>query len=99
MNGAVQLPLDLPELGIDASGGTLVRRSVLPSGVRVLTERVPGSQSATVGFWVAVGSRDEQPVTYGSTHFLEHLLFKGTGTRHRHAQCTRHRRRVRLGGR
>ncbi|MFT4285304.1 MAG: pitrilysin family protein, partial [Protaetiibacter sp.] len=81
MNGAVQLPLDLPELGIDASGGTLVRRSVLPSGVRVLTERVPGSQSATVGFWVAVGSRDEQPVTYGSTHFLEHLLFKGTGTR------------------
>jgi predicted Zn-dependent peptidase len=81
MNGAVQLPLDLPELRIDASGGTLVRRSVLPSGVRVLTERVPGSQSATVGFWVAVGSRDEQPVTYGSTHFLEHLLFKGTATR------------------
>jgi predicted Zn-dependent peptidase len=58
-----------------------VRRSVLPSGVRILSEQVPGSQSATVGFWVAVGSRDEQPVTYGSTHFLEHLLFKGTTTR------------------
>src|SRR5690606_27863639 len=56
-------------------------RSVLPSGVRILTEQVPGSQSATVGFWVAVGSRDEEPVTYGSTHFLEHLLFKGTTTR------------------
>ena len=81
MNGAVQLPLDLAELRIEASGGTLVRRSVLPSGVRVLTEQVPGSQSATVGFWVAVGSRDEEPVTYGSTHFLEHLLFKGTTTR------------------
>lgn len=81
MNGAVQLPLDLPELDLEASGGTRVRRSVLPNGVRILTERVPGSQSATVGFWVAVGSRDEQPVTYGSTHFLEHLLFKGTGTR------------------
>lgn len=81
MNGAVQLPLDLPELTIAASGGSLVRRSVLPSGVRVLTEQVPGSQSATVGFWVAVGSRDEQPITYGSTHFLEHLLFKGTTTR------------------
>ncbi|MFT4030043.1 MAG: pitrilysin family protein [Protaetiibacter sp.] len=81
MNGAVQLPLDLAELRIDASGGTLVRRTVLPSGVRVLTEQVPGSQSATVGFWVAVGSRDEEPVTYGSTHFLEHLLFKGTSTR------------------
>lgn len=81
MNGAVQLPLDLADLRIDASGGTLVRRTVLPSGVRILTEQVPGSQSATVGFWVAVGSRDEEPVTYGSTHFLEHLLFKGTATR------------------
>jgi len=81
MNGAVQLPLDVPELAIDASGGTLVRRTILPSGVRILSEHVPGSQSATVGFWVAVGSRDEEPETYGSTHFLEHLLFKGTATR------------------
>ncbi len=81
MNGAVQLPLDLAELTITASGGSLVRRSVLPSGVRILSEHVPGSQSATVGFWVAVGSRDEEPVTYGSTHFLEHLLFKGTTSR------------------
>ncbi|TXK19817.1 pitrilysin family protein [Homoserinibacter sp. GY 40078] len=81
MNGAVQLPLDLPDLRIEASGGSLVRRTVLPSGVRILTEQVPGSQSATVGFWVAVGSRDEEPVTYGSTHFLEHLLFKGTSAR------------------
>ena len=55
-----------------------MRRTVLPSGVRILSEHMPGAQSATVGFWVAVGSRDEQPVTYGSTHFLEHLLFKGT---------------------
>ena len=78
MNGAVQLPLDLAELTITASGGSLVRRSVLPSGVRILSEQVPGSQSATVGYWVAVGSRDEEPITYGSTHFLEHLLFKGT---------------------
>jgi predicted Zn-dependent peptidase len=81
VNGAVQLPLDLAELTITASGGSLVRRSVLPSGVRILSEQVPGSQSATVGFWVAVGSRDEHPVTYGSTHFLEHLLFKGTSRR------------------
>src|SRR3954468_4407829 len=81
MNGAVALPLDLSELRITASGGSLVRRSVLPSGVRILSEHMPGAQSATVGFWVAVGSRDEQPVAYGSTHFLEHLLFKGTPTR------------------
>ena len=42
MNGAVQLPLDLAELTITASGGSLVRRSVLPSGVRILSEQVPG---------------------------------------------------------
>ncbi|MDP9027812.1 MAG: insulinase family protein [Actinomycetota bacterium] len=81
MNGAVSFPLDLSELRLTASGGSLVCRTVLPSGVRILSEQMPGSQSATVGFWVAVGSRDEQPVTYGSTHFLEHLLFKGTPTR------------------
>ena len=81
MNGAPQLPLDLPELSFTASGDSLVRRSVLPSGVRILSEQVPGARSATVGFWVAVGSRDELPETYGSTHFLEHLLFKGTTSR------------------
>lgn len=81
MTGAVHLPLDLPELSFTASGDSLVRRSILPSGVRILTEAVPGSRSATIGYWVAVGSRDETPETYGSTHFLEHLLFKGTVTR------------------
>ncbi len=81
MNGAVALPLDLAELSFTASGDSLVRRSVLPSGVRILTEHVPGARSATIGYWVAVGSRDEQPGTFGSTHFLEHLLFKGTTTR------------------
>lgn len=81
MNAAVQLPLDLAELSFTASGDSLVRRSVLPSGVRILSEQVPGARSATIGYWVAVGSRDETPTTYGSTHFLEHLLFKGTTTR------------------
>jgi predicted Zn-dependent peptidase len=81
MTGAVPLPLDLAELSIDSSGDSLVRRSVLPSGVRILSEHVPGARSATVGYWVAVGSRDELPQTFGSTHFLEHLLFKGTAAR------------------
>lgn len=81
MNGAVPLALDLPELTIASTGDVLVRRSVLPSGVRILSEQVPGARSATVGYWVAVGSRDELSETYGSTHFLEHLLFKGTSTR------------------
>ena len=80
-NGAVFLPLDLAELAFTASGDSRVRRSVLPSGVRILSESVPGARSSTIGYWVAVGSRDELPETYGSTHFLEHLLFKGTTTR------------------
>ncbi|HEY2555558.1 MAG TPA: pitrilysin family protein, partial [Diaminobutyricibacter sp.] len=93
MNSAVDLPLGLADLSFAASGEALVRRTVLPSGVRILSEHVPGSRSATIGYWVAVGSRDEaeavrptegsagHPATFGSTHFLEHLLFKGTATR------------------
>ena len=75
------LPLEQSDLSFTASGGSSVRRSVLPSGVRILTEQVPGSQSVSVSFSVAVGSRDETNNHYGSTHFLEHLLFKGTKTR------------------
>lgn len=75
------LPLEQSELSFTASGGSSVRRSVLPSGVRILSEHVPGSQSVSVSFSVAVGSRDETNNHFGSTHFLEHLLFKGTKTR------------------
>lgn len=87
MNGAAPLPLDLPELVIGEGAEGLVRRTILPSGIRILTEHIPGARSATVGFWLAVGSRDElgaeggAPSHYGSTHFLEHLLFKGTPRR------------------
>ncbi len=63
------------------AGGAVVRRSVLPGGLRVLTEAMPGQRSATIGFWVGVGSRDEAEGQHGSTHFLEHLLFKGTQRR------------------
>ena len=62
-------------------GGAIVRRTVLPGGVRVLTEAMPGLRSATIGAWVGVGSRDETTGHHGSTHFLEHLLFKGTARR------------------
>ena len=58
-----------------------VSRSVLPSGVRILTEEVPGAPSVAISASVAVGSRDETGGHFGSTHFLEHLLFKGTGRR------------------
>lgn len=63
------------------AGDAVVRRTVLPGGVRVLTEHTPGVRSATLGCWVGVGSRDEAPGYQGATHFLEHLLFKGTGRR------------------
>lgn len=62
-------------------GGNEVRRSILPGGIRVITEKMPSLRSVSIGFWVGVGSRDEQPGMLGSTHFLEHLLFKGTHTR------------------
>ncbi|WP_293695243.1 pitrilysin family protein [uncultured Agrococcus sp.] len=77
----VELPLSDPDISILSGTGSLVRRSVLPSGLRILTEHMPATASATVGFWVPVGSRDERADSFGSTHFLEHLLFKGTRTR------------------
>lgn len=58
-----------------------VHRTVLPCGLRVITEHVPGMRSATIGLWVAVGSRDEEPELAGAAHYLEHLLFKGTSSR------------------
>ena len=67
-------------LDLDEVGGR-VERTELPGGLRVLTETMPGVLSATLGIWVGVGSRDENPAVAGSSHFLEHLLFKGTATR------------------
>jgi predicted Zn-dependent peptidase len=50
----------------------------LPSGVRVVTEEVPSVRSVALGLWVGTGSRDENLTQAGVSHFLEHLLFKGT---------------------
>ncbi|MGH3833423.1 MAG: M16 family metallopeptidase [Pseudonocardiaceae bacterium] len=61
--------------------GNTLQRSVLPCGLRVLTEHLPASRSALVGMWVAVGSRDEPTAVAGAAHYLEHLLFKGTARR------------------
>ncbi len=58
-----------------------VRRTVLPGGLRILTEEMPSARSATFGIWVGVGSRDETRSLAGATHYLEHLLFKGTPRR------------------
>ena len=71
----------LTERGADGSVTSTIRRTVLPGGLRVISEALPGSRSATLGLWTGVGSRDETPSLAGATHFLEHLLFKGTGRR------------------
>ncbi len=58
-----------------------VRRTLLPGGLRVISEHLAGVRSASIGVWVGVGSRDESPTLHGCSHFLEHLLFKGTSER------------------
>jgi len=56
----------------------MIEKTVLDNGVRILTESIPGTYSATVGFWVENGSRHETPTENGISHFIEHMLFKGT---------------------
>ncbi|HEX5095918.1 MAG TPA: pitrilysin family protein [Acidimicrobiia bacterium] len=58
-----------------------VQRAQLPSGLRVVTESLPGLRSVTIGAWVGSGARDESLPEWGASHFLEHLLFKGTPER------------------
>jgi predicted Zn-dependent peptidase len=57
------------------------RHTRLANGLSVVTEHMPGSSAVALGFWVDAGSRDETPEVAGASHFLEHLLFKGTDTR------------------
>lgn len=64
-----------------SSADSTVRRTVLPGGLRVVTEFLPAVRSVAFGIWVGVGSRDEDPSHAGATHYLEHLLFKGTRKR------------------
>lgn len=59
----------------------MVRKDVLDNGVRVVTEKVPSVRSVTIGVWVDVGSRDEGRGEEGFSHFIEHMVFKGTRRR------------------
>ncbi len=56
-------------------------KTVLDNGITVITESMEGVRSVALGFWVRVGGRDEAPAEYGMSHFMEHMLFKGTKTR------------------
>jgi predicted Zn-dependent peptidase len=64
-----------------ANGDAAVARTILPGGLRVITESLPAVRSAAFGIWAGVGSRDEDIAHAGATHYLEHLLFKGTAKR------------------
>ncbi|MFC7373905.1 M16 family metallopeptidase [Brachybacterium sp. GCM10030268] len=75
------LAFDDPASDVMLDAATGVRRSILPGGVRLLTQTDPSVRSATIGLWLPVGSRDELPQHAGSTHVLEHLMFKGTHRR------------------
>src|SRR5450432_1120638 len=58
-----------------------IRRSVLPNGLLVLTERIPHVRSVSMGVWIDSGSRDEPQALNGISHFVEHMVFKGTTSR------------------
>ncbi|MBO6534920.1 MAG: insulinase family protein [Balneolaceae bacterium] len=58
-----------------------VTKSTLPNGLRIVTERIDSVKSISVGIWVKTGSRNETAKQAGITHFLEHMLFKGTDKR------------------
>ena len=59
----------------------MVEKAVLPNGVRILWEKVPNVRSVTAGIWVATGSRYERKRDNGVSHFIEHMVFKGTETK------------------
>lgn len=59
----------------------MYRKVILKNGIRLVTERIPTVKSVTIGLWVNAGSRDESPEEAGYSHFIEHMLFKGTASR------------------
>ncbi len=61
--------------------GPKYQKTVLSNGIKVITEEIPYLKSASIGLWVTTGSRDERPHENGISHFIEHLLFKGTERR------------------
>src|SRR5512143_2879690 len=58
-----------------------IRRTTLPNGLSIVSERMDHLRSVCVGIWVRTGSRDEAPEINGISHFLEHMVFKGTKNR------------------
>jgi predicted Zn-dependent peptidase len=60
---------------------TQTDKTVLKNGIRILTRKMPHTRSVSMGVWVNVGARDENPTESGLSHFIEHMIFKGTRQR------------------
>jgi predicted Zn-dependent peptidase len=58
-----------------------IDKTVLKNGIRILTRKMPHTRSVSMGVWVNVGARDENPAENGLSHFIEHMIFKGTRQR------------------
>jgi predicted Zn-dependent peptidase len=69
------------ELLIQKKTLSQIKKTILPNGIKILTETLPESKSFSLGFWFEVGSRDEDLHNNGITHFIEHMFFKGTKKR------------------
>ena len=59
----------------------MIEQKTLPCGVRLVTEKIPGSRSASIGIWVGAGAARETAEQNGISHFIEHMCFKGTEKR------------------
>src|SRR4051812_14425715 len=75
--------IDSPPVPATPSGSLErdIRTTTLANGIKVITEAMPHVRSVSVGVWVGSGSRRETPEQNGVSHFIEHMLFKGTATR------------------
>ena len=69
---------------INGKQSSVYKKTILPNGIRVVTEYIPSVRSVAVGCWVDNGSRDESARLNGLSHFVEHMVFKGTKTRRLH---------------
>ena len=78
---SVTTPLAENATTVTAATDRDIRRTTLPNGLMVLTEKMPHMRSVSMGVWIGTGSRDEQAADNGLSHFVEHMVFKGTTTR------------------
>jgi predicted Zn-dependent peptidase len=71
----------IDDVSVTKNASRNIRKTVLPNGLLVLTESMPHLRSVSMGAWVGSGSRDEAPEVNGISHFVEHMVFKGTTSR------------------